>query len=132
MAKKKCVGICKTALREGREHLAAIRVDGDKLVLTMLRWPAEIRQVHFNALDEVSVSAPMKRMAEQLVDSMVKPFDPLEYTDEWGLAMNELIEAKANGKALVPLATKVASATSSLEEALMASLATGSKKKKAS
>jgi DNA end-binding protein Ku len=124
LAKTKRVGICKMALRsDGREHLAALRIEGGVLALTTLTWPKDVRHVHFDDLDGIEVAGPTLKMATQLVDSMTAKFDPEKFEDEYAKALSELVDAKVAGKVLTPAPKKKAAATTSLDDLLKASLA---------
>jgi len=70
------VGIAKIALRQ-REHLAAIRVRDDVIVLSMMLWPDEVRAPDFDFLEKEAKIRPQERqMAQALVESMAGDFDP--------------------------------------------------------
>ncbi|MFX0595103.1 non-homologous end joining protein Ku [Melissospora conviva] len=95
------VAIVKVALRQ-REQLATLRVREGVLVLNTMLWPDEIRQPDFGFLDEdISVRAPELAMASSLIDSMTGQFEPDAYTDDYRAALQEVIDAKVEGREIV-------------------------------
>jgi DNA end-binding protein Ku len=94
------VAIVKIALRQ-RESLALLRAREDVLVLHSMLWPDEIRAADFDFLDQrTEVRRQELEMASSLIDSMTGDFDPDEFTDSYRDAMQQLIEAKAEGAEL--------------------------------
>jgi DNA end-binding protein Ku len=119
------VAIAQVALRQ-RESLAILRVRDGVLVLETLLWPDEIRVPSFPFLDDdIEVRAQELRMAASLIDSMTVDFDPDEYHDSYREALQELVNAKVEGREVIqPEAEEEPAAdTSSLADALRASLA---------
>jgi DNA end-binding protein Ku len=119
------IAIAQVALRQ-RESLAILRVRDGVLVLETLLWPDEIREAAFPFLDDdVEVRPQELRMASSLIESMTVDFDPEDYHDSYREALQELVNAKVEGREVVqPEAEEVASGdTSSLADALRASLA---------
>jgi DNA end-binding protein Ku len=95
------VAIVKVALRQ-REQLATLRVREGVLVLNTMLWPDEVRAPDFNFLDEdISLRPPEVAMAGSLVDSMAGDFDPDDYTDNYREALQEVIDAKVEGREVV-------------------------------
>src|SRR5262245_18787640 len=81
------VGIAKIVLRV-RQHVAALMVRDDVLVLDLLRYPHEIRSTNGLALPgRASTSsgrgAQEMRMAEQLIDGMTEAWKPARFKDEY-------------------------------------------------
>jgi DNA end-binding protein Ku len=119
------IAIAQVALRQ-RESLAILRVRDGVLVLETLLWPDEIREAAFPFLDDdIEVRPQELRMASSLIESMTVDFDPGDYHDSYREALQELVNAKVEGREVVqPEAEEVASGdTSSLADALRASLA---------
>jgi len=118
------VALAKVALRQ-RETLATLRVRDGVLVLETLLWPDEIREAAFPFLDDDIEARPQElRMAASLIDSMTTDFDPSEYHDDYREALQELVDAKIEGRELAePPAVAGEPATTSLADALKASLA---------
>jgi len=96
------VAIVKVALRR-REALATLRVREGVLTMETMLWPDEIRTPSFGFLDESpEVRKQEMAMAASLVDSLAGDFDPTEFTDQYREALESLIEAKVEGRDLVP------------------------------
>jgi DNA end-binding protein Ku len=95
------VAIVKVALRQ-REQLATLRVKDNVLVLNTMLWPDEVRTPDFDFLDEdITVRPQEKAMAESLIDSMAGDFQPDQYTDNYREALQEVIDAKVEGREVV-------------------------------
>ena len=94
-------GLVKVAIRN-REQLATLRVREGVIVLETMIWPDEVRAADFPFLDEdVTLRAQEKQMARSLVESMSGDFDPSEYTDNYRVALQEMIDAKVAGREIV-------------------------------
>jgi len=95
------VAIVKVALRQ-REQLATLRVHDDVLVLNTMLWPDEVRTPDFGFLDEEIETRPAElAMASSLIDSMAGSFKPEEFTDNYRAALQEVIDAKVEGREIV-------------------------------
>jgi DNA end-binding protein Ku len=95
------VAIVKIALRQ-REQLATLRVRDDVLVLNTMLWPDEVRQPEFGFLDEDIETRPAElAMASSLIDSMAGSFKADEFTDNYRAALQEVIDAKVEGREVV-------------------------------
>ena len=93
--------IVKVALRQ-RERLAMLRPRDGVLVLQTLLWPDEIRDVQFGFQDEDIKTRPQEvAMAESYIDALSGDLEPGEYVDEYRVALEEVIEAKAAGREVV-------------------------------
>ncbi len=117
------VAIVKVALRQ-REQLATLRVKDDVLVLNTMLWPDEVRAPDFDFLDDDMEIRPQElAMAESLIDSMAGDFHPDAYTDNYREALQEVIEAKVEGRDVVaPTEEEPAPAAVDLMAALRASV----------
>jgi DNA end-binding protein Ku len=117
------VAVTKVALRQ-RESLATLRSHDGVLVLETMLWPDEIRAADFPFLDQdIDVRAQELRMATSLVDSMSEDFDPEQYHDEYREALQQVIEAKVEGREVTPAPEPAAEEEpASLLDALQASL----------
>ena len=114
------VAVVKVALRQ-RESLACLRVRGDVLVLETTLWPDEIRAPDFPVLTTpVEVRPAEVKMAQSLIEALSGDFEPDEFTDEYRAALEQLIEAKAQGHAVVAPAAAEAEASTVVD--LMAAL----------
>jgi DNA end-binding protein Ku len=95
------VAVVKVALRQ-REQLATLRVRDNVLVLNTMLWPDEIRTPDFGFLDEdLEVRPAELAMAGSLIDSMAGDFDSDEFTDNYRAALQEVIDAKVEGREVV-------------------------------
>ncbi|GIJ76065.1 DNA end-binding protein Ku [Micromonospora phaseoli] len=101
LADSERVAIVKVALRQ-REQLATLRVREGVLLLNTMLWPDEIRKPAFGFLDEdLKIRPPELAMATSLVDSMAGDFHSDEFTDDYRAALQEVIDAKVEGREVV-------------------------------
>ncbi|MEV6488823.1 Ku protein [Actinoplanes sp. NPDC051633] len=94
-----------TLVMRGKEYLAAIRPDGDLLVLETMFFADEIRnpKKEIDALPGRAKAKPAElAMASQLIDSMSGPWKPSDFRDTYTDRVNELIKAKSKGKEVTP------------------------------
>jgi DNA end-binding protein Ku len=132
------VGIAKVIIRT-RQHLAAVKANGDLLVLDLMRFEDELV-----APEEVKVGEGKKlgarevKMATTLVEQMSEDWDPRRYTDEYRSALMKLIDEKikSGGREIArkhkpKAATNVVDLLSVLQESLEGS-SKGKPKAKAS
>ncbi len=114
-----------------KEHLAAIRPTDGALTLTTMRFADEV--VSPSELEDVipaeqpEIGKREVEMAEQLIDSLTRDFDPTAYRDEYREKLLALIERKAEGKdvltapsATAPEPTKAPDLMAALEESIAA------------
>jgi DNA end-binding protein Ku len=99
LAEQGLAAICKVVIKD-REALAALNPHGTAMVLETLHWPDEIRAVDELDLpaDEIEVKPAERAMAAQLIAAMTGEFDPSEYRDEYRAALEQVIEAKVEGR----------------------------------
>jgi len=118
------VALALVALRQ-RESLATLRTRDGLLVLETLLWPDEVRTPAFGFLDDhIEARSQELKMASSLIDSMTVDFDPGEYHDNYREALQELVNAKIEGRELVqPEGPAEEAEPTSLADALRASLA---------
>jgi DNA end-binding protein Ku len=118
------VAVTQVALRQ-RETLATLRTRDGLLVLETLLWPDEIRTPDFGFLDDdIQVRSQELKMASSLIDSMTEDFDPATYHDGYREALQELVDAKIEGREVAqPEAPASEEEPTSLADALKASLA---------
>ena len=91
------IGVAKFILRD-TQHLAAVEVIKDALVLTTMRFADEL-------VDATSLSFPaasgMRKpeldMAKALVDSLAADWDPAKYTDDYRENLMRVIKGKLSG-----------------------------------
>jgi DNA end-binding protein Ku len=117
------VAVVKVALRQ-RESLGTLRVRDGVFVLETMLWPDEVREPEFKFLEEdVDLRPQELQMANSLIDSMAGEFDPTEYKDAYREALQSVIDAKVEGREVVPQeAEEEAPAASDLLSALRASV----------
>lgn len=114
-----------------KEHLAALRPSDGVLTLTTMRFADEV--VPPSDLEDVLPSGKPKvakqevEMAEQLIESLTREFDPNAYRDEYREQLLGLIERKAEGKDVLtapateePKATAAPDLMAALEESIAA------------
>jgi len=92
------VGIATIVLRDA-QHLAALEVVKDAMVLTMMRYAEELVDIsayHFPAAKDVR--KPELDMARTLVKNLADTWDPSQYTDEYRENLMKIIKAKMKGK----------------------------------
>src|SRR5689334_20598091 len=95
------VALTKVAIRN-REQLATLRVRDGVIVMETMLWPDEVRETSFSFLDQdVEVRSQELAMARSLVESMAGDFDPSQYTDQYREALQEVIDAKVQGREIV-------------------------------
>ena len=90
-----------TLVMRGKEYLAAIRADGDVLVLETMFFADEVRDPRKDVdrpPERVKPTPQELRTAGQLIDSMTGPWNPDAYRDTYTDRVNELIQAKRRGK----------------------------------
>jgi DNA end-binding protein Ku len=104
MRRTKKVGIAKVALRT-REHVAAVTVRDQALMLQLLRFesevraPSELENADFD-LKDVGVTPKEIEMASRLVEDMLDEWKPADYEDEYTSDLLALIERKIDSGAV--------------------------------
>ncbi len=92
------VAVAKVVFRN-REHLAAVKVVEDVLVLNLMRFHDEL--VPLEAVQvppEENLSEKEIEMAVQLVEQLSTKFEPTSYRDEYREKLMERIQAKIEGR----------------------------------
>jgi DNA end-binding protein Ku len=94
--------ICKVVIKD-REALAAIDPFGETMLLTTLHWPDEVRSMEELDLaeEDFDFKPAELAMARQLVSAMTGAFDPTQYKDEYREALQQIIDAKVDGRETV-------------------------------
>jgi DNA end-binding protein Ku len=91
------VGIATIVLREA-QHLAALEVNGDAMVLTMMRYAEElVDATEYQFPTAKDVRKPELEMARTLVENLADKWDPSQYTDEYRANLMKIIKAKMKG-----------------------------------
>jgi DNA end-binding protein Ku len=116
LRESKRIGIAKVVIRT-RQHLAALRVQNERLVLQLLRFAHELKspddlEVPGKNLKELGVTGREISMAKQLIDGMATTWKPSQYHDEYRDDLMAKIESKAKaGEINVVSETRVPKAT---------------------
>ena len=126
LAKSGKVGIARVVIRT-REHLAALRPNGDALVLEIMHFADELVDVgDYNIPDRKEAAAANEmKAAQMLIGTMTSPFKPDEYRDKYRDDVMAMIEARAKGQPQKRVAKKPVAATNvvNLMDVLQQSLA---------
>jgi DNA end-binding protein Ku len=126
---KQVSAVAKIALRN-KESLCVIRAsENNVLMLETLYYPDEVRTSDLPASPDVMVSQPELAMALSLVEMLQEPFDPKQYSDNYRMALLDMIEAKRNGQEIVAPPEAPLPQTVDLMAALKASLEAAKKGK---
>jgi DNA end-binding protein Ku len=93
------IGIANVVIRT-RQHVAALMVVGDCLVLNLLRYAYELRdpndlELPGDNLEKLGVTKKEIEMAERLVEGMVDKWDPSKFEDTYRRDLLAFIERKA-------------------------------------
>jgi DNA end-binding protein Ku len=92
------IGLAKIILRN-TQHLAALSVVGDALVLTMMRFADELIEPSQYEFPHPKAVRPKElQMAESLIESFTGAWDPGKYTNEYRANLMRVIQAKLKGK----------------------------------
>jgi len=92
------VGIATIVLRDA-QHLAALEVAGDAMVLTLMRYAEELVDVHdYHFPAAKDIRKPELQMARALVENLADSWDPSQFTDEYRANLMKIIKAKLKGK----------------------------------
>lgn len=116
------VGLAKFVLRK-KEHLAAIKVVDNAIVLQQMRFQAELRSPKELNLPEVEARDREIEMALALIDQLATDFNPEEYKDTYTDELKQVIEEKAKGqtprpRSEEPVGTNVTDLMAVLKESL--------------
>ena len=92
------VGIATIVLRDA-QHLAALEVIEDAMVLTLMRYAEElVDDSQFSFPPAKDIRKPELEMAITLVENLADKWDPAQYTDEYRENLMKIIKAKLKGK----------------------------------
>lgn len=115
------LGIAKVVMRT-RQHLAAVRAEGNLLLLEVMRFADEISPAEgLRVPDSAKADPRVIGMAKTLIEQMSQPWDPARYTDEYADKLREVIDQKikAGGKALPSKKKTAATADNVIDLAAM-------------
>lgn len=92
------IGVAKFIMREA-QHLAAVEVIKDALVLTIMRFADELADVSALTFpSDARIRKPELEMAKSLVNSLAADWDPSKYTDEYRENLLRIIKGKIKGR----------------------------------
>jgi DNA end-binding protein Ku len=98
MRDSKRVGIAKFILRDA-QHLAAVEVIENALVLSVMRFADELVDVaQFKFPSDKEVRKAELEMAKALVNNLAAGWDPGKYTDEYRENLLRIIQGKVKGR----------------------------------
>lgn len=95
-------GLGKLTMR-GREYLIAVVPFGKGLLLETLRYANELRAAaeFFDDIPEQKIDKEMVALATELIRRKTKSFDPTVFHDSYATALEQLVERKRAGHAIV-------------------------------
>ncbi len=128
------IGIAKVVIKT-RQHLAAVKPQDDGLMLELMHFANELKDVdEFKRPSAAKIAKKELDMAKALIDSMTEKWNPEAYKDEYREALEEMIEQKIeHGDDATPAkapAKKKPTNVIDLVEVLQQSMREGSRKKK--
>src|ERR1700686_3412459 len=81
-----------------REHIVIVRPGTKGMTLHTMFYSNEIRAADAVSTDKVELKDQEKKLAQQLIESLAAPFDPLKYRDEYMENVKGMISAKLKGQ----------------------------------
>lgn len=100
MQDTKKIAVAKVSIRN-KQSLAVLRIYNNVLMMETIFYPDEIRGTHLvPGLPEETTEINTKEVdiATQLVENLTESFDPKKYTDDYRVALHNLINKKVEGK----------------------------------
>jgi DNA end-binding protein Ku len=106
------IAIAKVVIKT-RQHLAAVKPQGDGLMLELMHFPDELLDAEeFHVPSKSKLGKQEMQMAKQLIDSMTTEWNPDEYKDDYREALEKMIEDKIeHGETKSPPSSKQKKAT---------------------
>jgi len=120
MKQENKVAIAKTVMGTQEALLTILPTDEGILIETMY-YKDEIKEIP-KAIAHPAINDAELSMAKTLINSMVKPFEPELYKDEYQVRLRDLIEQKISGKEIVAAKAEPENNVIDLMEALKASI----------
>jgi DNA end-binding protein Ku len=122
-----CVGVAKIAMHN-REHIVILRPGVRGILLHTMYYEDEIRQVEEFRTDTTKIQDKELALAKMLIESLLAPFEPGKYKDNYRENLLSMIKAKVEGKEIVePAAPAHKAPVIDILEALKMSLAEAKK-----
>ena len=94
-------GVGRIILRD-REDVVLLKAEETGLIMYKLRYPEEVRDIaevpNTTGLD---IDENQIKLAQSLVDSMVKTFDEVDFQDRYRDALMDLVQEKIEGKEII-------------------------------
>lgn len=120
---KGMVGVAKVAIRE-REYLATLRAEEGVIILETMYWPDEIREPHFETLEEQpEIRDEEMAMATMIIDNLAGTFDPSAWHDASREAVETAAAIRIEGQEIVAPDVPEPTGVVDLMDALKASVA---------
>lgn len=127
MEKRQQVALAKMVMR-GKENLVLVRAAKDLLLLHFMYYADEVRDTAEIPKGNATTSEQELHLALQLIDALAEPnFQPDLYRDEYRERVMNMIQEKAEGKAITVAPQVTAAPVLDLMSALKASLEKGAK-----
>ncbi|SDS96534.1 Ku protein [Jiangella sp. DSM 45060] len=122
-----------TFVMRGKEYLACVRVSGPVLVLETMFFADEIRDpvAELGDLPKAVSKGKQLDMAVDLVEAMTEDWKPERFHDTYTERVEELVDAKREGKEVVAERAPAATGATDLLTALQESVAAAKKKRPA-
>ncbi len=120
------LGVGKVVLRD-REDMVLIGAQGNGIVIYKVRYPQFLRKMDdVPGLADTDVSEDELKLAQSLIDSMLKDLGDIEIKDTYHEAVQEMIQAKVDGKEVVMAAEDEVKPVVDIMTALKESIAAAS------
>lgn len=104
-----------------KETLLAIIPRDDGILISTMYYEAEIKDLA-NSYNKPEIIDAELTMAKALINSMITPFEPAKYTDEYQVKLRDLLETKIAGKEIVASKSEAPGNVINLMDALKASI----------
>lgn len=94
------VGIAEFVFKN-KEHLCALKFDGDILILNQLRYDSQIREIKGLSVPKSYEIKPKElELAMDLIEKMSEKFKPGEFQDDYIDSLKKIIQAKSKNKTI--------------------------------
>ena len=98
MRETELVGIATIVFRDS-QHLAALEVVGNAIVLTQMRYAEELVDTDAYTFPAATdIRKPELQMAKTLVENLHDTWDPSQFTDEYRQNLMKIVKARMKGK----------------------------------